>query len=352
MVQLDTLNPAGRSHDIFFFSRMNNYKVEDFLSLYKEKKVFEYFFPNLHGLHIDAFPLFNQTMGKSFLDKRNQKFVEVFDATYPNLQNKLLNYLANVESINSSDIKKLAELKEFVELKDKLPFMKPLEVLFMLGKITVKERDHNFRKTFTKTENYHQKENDNKISDILLQKLILRLRSYPVILTKFRSQKHKDYVKPKNLRHLDILINVKNPEDDKVSLIKLDDTNYTFIVPVNWKSLLKESYDNNLRAIAPLDPIVWDRGQLNLIFDFDYVWEVYKPANKRKFGYYVYPLLFQDKFVGKLECKYTRKSNNLKLFNINFESNYQKDDFDKPLSILSESWKTILSADEVEIDYT
>ena len=45
--------------------------------------------------------------------------------------------------------------------------------------------------------------------------------------------------------------------------------------------------DPGVAFLAPLDPFVWDRDQLRRLFDFDYIWEVYVPAAKRRWGYYV-----------------------------------------------------------------
>lgn len=53
--------------------------------------------------------------------------------------------------------------------------------------------------------------------------------------------------------------------------------------------------------LAPLDPFVWDRDFLRKLFGFDYVWEVYVPEAKRRWGYYVLPVLFADRLVGRIE---------------------------------------------------
>ena len=58
--------------------------------------------------------------------------------------------------------------------------------------------------------------------------------------------------------------------------------------------------------LAPLDPFVWDRAFLRTLFDFDYVWEVYVPERKRRWGYYVLPLLFGDRLVGRIEPRIDR----------------------------------------------
>jgi uncharacterized protein len=58
-----------------------------------------------------------------------------------------------------------------------------------------------------------------------------------------------------------------------------------------------------LRAacLAPLDNLLWDRSLVKALFDFDYVWEVYKPASERRWGYYVLPVLCGDRFVARFE---------------------------------------------------
>ncbi|HEX7152156.1 MAG TPA: crosslink repair DNA glycosylase YcaQ family protein [Thermoanaerobaculia bacterium] len=62
-------------------------------------------------------------------------------------------------------------------------------------------------------------------------------------------------------------------------------------------------YDDRVRVLGPLDPLMWDRDLLRHAFDFDYVWEVYKPAPQRKWGWYVVPLLQRDQFIGRMDAR-------------------------------------------------
>ena len=55
-------------------------------------------------------------------------------------------------------------------------------------------------------------------------------------------------------------------------------------------------------VIAPLDPLMWDRKLIRALFGFDYTWEIYTPAEKRKFGYDVLPLLWGEGFAGRVEA--------------------------------------------------
>ena len=53
--------------------------------------------------------------------------------------------------------------------------------------------------------------------------------------------------------------------------------------------------------LAALDNLLWDRRFIRTLFGFDYVWEVYKPVAERRFGYYVLPVLYGDRFIGRFE---------------------------------------------------
>ncbi len=59
--------------------------------------------------------------------------------------------------------------------------------------------------------------------------------------------------------------------------------------------------------IAPLDPLMWDKSLILALWDYQYSWEIYTPADKRKYGYYTLPILSGDRFVGRIEAVPDRK---------------------------------------------
>lgn len=71
--------------------------------------------------------------------------------------------------------------------------------------------------------------------------------------------------------------------------------------------------------LAPLDPLVWDTGFLQKLFDFDYVWEVYLPDAKRRWGYYVLPILFGDRLVGRIEPRIDRTAGRVRVLSLSWE---------------------------------
>lgn len=74
--------------------------------------------------------------------------------------------------------------------------------------------------------------------------------------------------------------------------------------------------------LAPLDPLMWDRRQLRELWGFDYLWEVYVPESKRRWGYYVLPILFGDSFVGRWEPRVERKTGTLRVLGVWWEKGF------------------------------
>jgi hypothetical protein len=78
--------------------------------------------------------------------------------------------------------------------------------------------------------------------------------------------------------------------------------------------------------IGALDNLTWDRNLIRQIFDFEYTWEVYKPVAQRKYGYYVLPVLYGDRFIARVEPILDRESRTLVLRNWWWEEGVQLDD--------------------------
>ena len=71
-----------------------------------------------------------------------------------------------------------------------------------------------------------------------------------------------------------------------------------------------------LEFLAPLDPMLWDRKLIEAVWHYQYSWEIYTPVVKRKYGYYVLPVLWGDRLIGRIEPKADRKAKVLTVQNV------------------------------------
>lgn len=85
--------------------------------------------------------------------------------------------------------------------------------------------------------------------------------------------------------------------------VMIEDSPRRYLALPSFLKTKHARYDDRVRILGPLDPLLWDRNLVRHIFDFDYVWEVYKPAKLRKWGWYVCPLLHRDALIGRIEAR-------------------------------------------------
>ena len=74
--------------------------------------------------------------------------------------------------------------------------------------------------------------------------------------------------------------------------------------------------------IAPFDTLLWDTALLSSLFAFDYVWEGFFPPAKRRWGYYVLPIIFGDRFVGRIEPRIDRDRARVEVLNVWWEDGF------------------------------
>jgi uncharacterized protein YcaQ len=74
--------------------------------------------------------------------------------------------------------------------------------------------------------------------------------------------------------------------------------------------------------IAPFDSLLWDNALLAKLFDFDYTWEGFFPPAKRRWGWYVLPISFGDRFVGRVEPRIDRDRGRVEVLNMWWEEGF------------------------------
>ena len=87
------------------------------------------------------------------------------------------------------------------------------------------------------------------------------------------------------------------------------------------EAVLEQAVDVKARLefLAPLDPMLWDRKLIEALWSYHYSWEIYTPAAKRKYGYYVLPMLYGQNLIGRIEAAADRKACVLTVKNIWYE---------------------------------
>lgn len=86
--------------------------------------------------------------------------------------------------------------------------------------------------------------------------------------------------------------------------VRLPGVRRSWLAPAGFRDRAVDEPDDRMRLLGPLDPLLWDRALVKLLFGFDYVWEVYKPAKDRRWGWYVVPLLHRGRLVGRLDARF------------------------------------------------
>ncbi len=74
--------------------------------------------------------------------------------------------------------------------------------------------------------------------------------------------------------------------------------------------------------LPPFDPLVWDRPLLGSLFEFEYVWELFFPPDKRRWGWYVLPMLFRDRLVGRIEPRIDRAAGQVQVLGLWWEDGF------------------------------
>ena len=80
---------------------------------------------------------------------------------------------------------------------------------------------------------------------------------------------------------------------------------------------------SSVAFLSPFDPLVWDRALLGSLFGFEYVWELFHPPAKRRWGWYVLPIVFRDRFVGRIEPRIERDDGLVRVLNIWWEDGFE-----------------------------
>jgi uncharacterized protein len=111
---------------------------------------------------------------------------------------------------------------------------------------------------------------------------------------------------------------------------------------------LGQDFEGRTALLSPFDRLIHDRDRALALFDFEYFLEMYKPAAKRRWGYFALPVLHEDRLVGKLDAVADRKASRLQVHAIHQDVKFTRA-IAKAVNAEIEALASWLGLDEVEV---
>lgn len=102
--------------------------------------------------------------------------------------------------------------------------------------------------------------------------------------------------------------------------------------------------------LSPFDPVVWERGRAERLFDFFYRIEIYTPEPKRQYGYYVLPFLLGDALVGRVDLKADRQNGTLLVRASHIEAGRDEAEVADALACSLRETAAWLALDRIEVE--
>lgn len=312
-VQQDPLQVVARAHDHILWSRNNQYRPKLLDRLMEEdRSIFEHFGHDACVLPVDVLPYWTDQFKRR--PKKHTPSKIYTTKCGKQAQSEVLERIKNEGPLRSKDFKTKTN-KKTKQVWEKPEHKQVLDYLWLKGDLAVSKRVK-FSKYYDLAERiYPQKLIDTQINknartEYLAMNAIERLGFATVgEIMRFWELSTLPETRSWCSSNND-LISVCVQSADGAQADALSHKSLSGFLakpPIPTK---------RLRIINPFDPIMRDRKRLLRLFGFDFRIEIYVPPKQRKYGYYVYPLLECDSFVGRIEVRHDKKTNNIHIDNL------------------------------------
>ena len=304
-LQIDTISVVARSPYFVLFSRLGAYDMDWLDELLAGGALFEYWAHEACFLPIEDYALFRHRM----LDPEGMgwKYRAEWIAKHSHELDRVLDHLRQHGAVRSADF----------ERRDGggpsgwwgwKPEKRALESLFTAGEVMVARRQ-SFQRVYDLRERVHPAWDDAQLParDDVDRRLVLNAaRALGVTTARWVA----DYYRMERTKTPRVVEELAR--DGALLRATVDGwSDVAYIHPDNAE-LAETAAAGGVRCslttlLSPFDPLVWDRARARIIFDFDYSLECYTPAAKRKYGYFVLPLLRRGELVGRVDAKAHRR---------------------------------------------
>ncbi len=301
-VQLDSIQVLSRAHHHILWSRNQNYR-EPMLNklLAEDRTVFEHFTHDASVLPIETYPYWRAQFErrKSRMDQKGWFKTALTTVNTADIKSRIAN--EGALSTEAFDTK----IEGPKEMWSRPPHKQALDYLWYAGELATCFR-HNFKKFYNLPERV--------IPDAQRAEKIDHAEQINWLCT--QALDRLGFATSGDIKRFWEAVDTADVKDwvSKTDLIDVEvQTANRQWLPMQAPADIAQRLGqitpptSRLRILNPFDPVIRDRDRLSRLFGFDYRIEIFVPAAKRQWGYYVYPLLEGDRFVGRLEAKANRK---------------------------------------------
>jgi uncharacterized protein YcaQ len=320
-IQYDPLNVVGTNPELVLQSRVHNFKKEMlYNALYKDRFLIDGWDKQMCIYQTKHFPHLSLVREQRAAGEISSS-KHYLDLEFEHLIEDVYTIIESQGPILSSKIK-LGETKNHRWGHTKASSV-TLSYLFHKGEIGIESRN-NTQKKYDLIHKIHPEINSTNPFDtdeeFIEYYLFRRIQSLGLVWNKSSVAFSGLHINKKSTRetYLEILKNRELIEEITIEGIK--EKLYVPTTALDYPIELS----NRISIIAPLDNIIWDRALVLELFNFKYTWEVYVPKVKRKYGYYVLPLLKGSDIIGRIEFDKQRNTEPLKIINMWLEPNIKR----------------------------
>jgi hypothetical protein len=301
-VQTDPINVVHRNQHLVLHNRVKDYRLSYLEELlYKDRLAFEYWCNEKSVIPIEDFPYFRYRMKNP--SQFHSPFYERIKAKRKELKD-VISYV--VSEIRNQGPLSAREFGQKGKIKGKVA-TSVLNLLWDCGDLMIHHKEGN-RRYYDLTERVLPPKILNKETPTReeYERFIIRkyMKAYGLVDT--RNWRFGWLPMKASQRKTIVREMVKNK---KLIPVKIESVKHIYYVLEENLGLFDfdEPISEKAHFLAPLDNLLWNRRMVSEIFDFNYAWEVYKVPEKRIYGYYVMPILYGTRFVGRLDPKLDRR---------------------------------------------